>query len=523
MQIELADATAVSGLEFTYRNGREADRYTILESLGGGVGLVDFDGDGRLDVWLTGGGRFPPTGPPEGLPSELFRNLGGARFERIGHRAGIERPRGYTHGVAAADFDQDGFGDVLITGFGALQLWQNQGDGTFQDVTIDAGLQDASWSTGAGWGDFDGDGLPDLYVARYVDWSPNKDPRCPPQYSRRREICSPLQFRGLADGPFLSRGDGTFQDASTMFAPVEPGKGLGVLVADLDLDGRCDIYVANDTTPNFLFLRDAAGRWTESACSQGVALDEMGVATGSMGVDAGDFDEDGRPDIAVANYDSELFGMYRRSGSVFTHATAPSGLAAIGTTFVGWGTAFTDLDRDGDEDLVISNGHVLYHPENSTDRQRPLVLLNLGGRFREVEFPANHYLGQRHHGRGLAVGDLNDDGTADLIVSHNNEPVRLLLNRTPSSSQWVLLRLIGRHANRDAIGARVEWTCQGHPRMRLVKGSWSYLSQGDRRLLLALAPAGQATVKVHWPSGVVQVCDLAQANTVVTVVEATGP
>ncbi len=517
----LEDVTAVSGVDFTYRNGREAGRYTILESLGGGAGLLDYDGDGRLDLFLPGGGSLGPPNakeagrsndpdpssqvPPSGRNSALYRGRGGGRFDDESEQTGVGPSRGYTHGVASADFDNDGFADVLVTGYGGLQLLHNLGDGTFEDLTEQAGLSDPLWSTSAGWGDFDGDGNLDLYVTRYVDWSPTNDPRCPLQLDRGREICSPIQFKGIPDSLYHSLGNGVFAEDRQAVACGEPGKGLGVLVADLDVDGDTDVYVANDTTRNFLFRNDGQGGLHELVTSVGAALDNLGEVTGSMGVDLGDFDNDGLPDIGVANYDSELFALYRQTGGMFLHSSSDTGLAAVGTLFVGWGTAFLDLDLDGDLDLIVSNGHVLYHPESSTARQLPIVLINDGGRFDKRSFAEDAYLGAPHHGRGLAIGDLNDDGAEDVVISHNNEPAAVLLNQPPVSDGWLSVRLIGRSSNRDAIGAHLTLEWPGGRQSRQVKGASSYLSQCDRRVVFGWgANSGSPQLQVRWPSGSVQ-------------------
>ena len=521
------DVTPASGIRFTYRNGREAGKYSILESLGGGVALFDYDCDGDLDVFATGGGKFETDYRIVGLPAGLFANQGDLHFDDATRSAAIPASRGYTHGVTSADIDNDGFADLLVTGYGHLQLLHNRGDGTFHDVTDRCGLADEasrSWNTAAGWGDFDGDGDLDLYVARYVDWSPTNDPRCPPRKDLQQEVCSPIQFAGLPDVLYWNQGDGTFVADPAAVATDEPGKGLGVLVADLDNDGDVDIYVANDTTQNFLFENDGRGAFREQGLLRGVALDNAGVQNGSMGVALTDIDADGLPEIGVANYEREMFALYRRRGGTFVHASQDTGLAASGNLTVGWGTAFVDLDGDGDRDLVVSNGHVLYHPENTSARQTPTVWECQGQKFRLLQFPPDHYLGSPHHGRGMAAGDLNNDGAVDLVFSHNNERLTVLANRRSEGVRTALVRLVGVHTNRDAIGARLMYVNREQDReqrqSRQAVGSSSYLSQDDRRIAFALGTgdsAGQLTIT--WPRGGAQQLELVPTNSRPVIIE----
>ncbi|HEV3003407.1 MAG TPA: VCBS repeat-containing protein, partial [Pirellulales bacterium] len=307
-------------MSFSYQNGRSAGFYTILESLGGGVALFDFDNDGRHDVFFTGGGRFIEEKQPSGLPSSLWHNLGDWHFSDVTAPADVGRSPHYSHGCAAGDFDNDGFSDLLVTGYGGLLLFHNQGDGTFLECSRSAALDDTSWSTSAAWGDLDGDNQLDLYVAHYVDWSPSHDPRCPGEGSLSplraklasarpdiREICSPRSFAPLPDVVYYSNGDGTFRDA-TSEARLRTdadmcGRGLGVVMGDIDLDGDLDIYVANDTDDNFLYLNDGQGRFNEVAALEGVARGATGAAQGSMGVDLGDHNLDGLPDLWVVNFE----------------------------------------------------------------------------------------------------------------------------------------------------------------------------------------------------------------------------
>jgi len=533
------EVAADAGVQFAYRDGQEAGRFTILESLGGGAAQVDFDLDGLNDLYFPGGGQFTPEFRPTAAAAPLFQNRGDLQFRDVTQLAQLQVPHAYNHGIAAGDFDADGFPDLLVTGYGHLTLFRNLGDGTFDEVAEAAGLDDTRWSSSAGWADFNGDGALDLFVAHYVDWSPENDPQCPgPTPDQPREVCSPRRFKGLPDALFLSNGDGSFRNASVDGGLRQSGtdddgqdKGLGVVIADLDLDGDPDVYVGNDTVPNFLYINQG-GQLKEVALRSGTALSDRGTPDGSMGVDIVDFNLDGRPDIWVANYERESIALYRQEkgsgnpGDVFfTHVSQMVGITNVGGLFVGWGTAFFDFDRDGDEDAIVSNGHVIRFPSNSEIEQLPLLLENLDGkRFQNVAPIAGPYLATKHRGRGLAVGDLNADGRVDVVISNVNEPVAVLVNESSDTNHWLALRLVGRTSHRDAIGAWVRVTTPNGTQMHLLKGGSSYASTRDRTLHFGLKNATSAdSVEIHWPSGIVQTLTQVPADQVLTVVESSAP
>lgn len=485
-----------------YQNGEGFGLNAILESLGGGVGVLDFDRDGQSDLWFPQGGTIR-SDSIQGLPSRLLRRSGPG-YEDVSAAAGMATAKRYSHGCATADFDEDGFPDVLVTGYGGLTLWRNMGDGTFEDVTTSAGLVDDQWSSSAGWGDLNHDGVLDLYVAHYVDWSLANNPPCRGPIGQP-DVCPPRQFQGLDDVVYLGQGDGRFADATRQCGLVSGGKGLGVLLADLDNDGDTDVYVANDTTNNFLYLNQGDGRLEERGLISGAAVDDLAVANGSMGIALADFDQDGQGDLWVSNYEDEVFALYRGLGAGnFLHVSTQTGVRTLGTLLVGFGCVTGDFDLDGDEDFAAANGHVVHHPRNAPLLQQPLLLENLSGqRFRRVEPAAGSYLSQSWSGRGLVTLDHNEDGRLDLLFVNTLQPAALLINESRSAGRALRLQLMGTQSNRDAIGARVMLTlADGRVLMRQVFGGGSYLSTSDRTLHFGI-PQNQrvAGVEIAWPSG----------------------
>jgi hypothetical protein len=427
----------------------------------------------------------------------------------------------FSHGVSVGDYDNDGFGDLLITGYGGVELWKNQGDGTFIELHAAAGIVNPSWGTSAGWGDLTGDGNLDVYIANYVNWSFQFHPYCEGPTPQEREICPPRSFLPLDDVLFYSNGDGTFRNATAEAGLAEGGKGLGVLLCDVDGDADLDIYVANDTTENFLYLNDGQGRLEEVGQLAGVAVDDRGIPNGSMGVDAFDYNLDGQLDLWVTNYEREPFALYRNEGGgQFFFASQPAGITALGGRFVGFGTAGADLDRDGQEDIVVTNGHVIKYPPFAPRRQLPVLMKNDRGRFRRVTFPPGEYFSQAHEGRGLVAADLNDDGALDLVITHLHEPFALLANQTRDANGWLRVRLIGRTSNRDAVGSRLVLHTSRGDYVRQIKGGGSYLSHNDLRVFWGLpAETDINRLTIAWPSGATQTIVSPAANTDHTVLE----
>ncbi len=524
-RIRFERRTDGSGVQFRYRNDEEQGHFAILESMGGGVALFDFDQDGRLDLFAPGGGHYEQQ-QVAGVSSALYRNLGSWQFGDVTQPAQVGLSPHYSHGAAVADVDEDGFPDVLVTGYGGVTLFRNQGDGCFVDVTPNSGLTDSLWSTSAAWGDLNGDGFQDLYIAHYVDWSFDNHPHCPGPGDHPRDVCPPRRFEPLPDTVYFGRGDGSFEE-QTNFAGLRPdGKGIGVVLVDIDLDSDLDIYVANDTVANFLYRNDGHGRFEDISMLSGTALSDRGLPDGSMGTDVGDFNADGLPDIWVANYEHENFGLYRNLGQgLFRHVSQSMGVTAVGSSHVGWGTRFLDMDLDGDEDLFVSNGHVIRFPNNTPLRQHPLVFENVEGRrFVNVADLAGDYSASAHLGRGLATGDLDEDGDEDIALSNLNESLELLSSASLERGHSLVVRVIGRESCRTGIGAVAVATVQGRKRMRQIRGGSSYASSSDTRLFFGCGAALVVDdLTITWTSGRTVRLTNIPCDQVVTVIEPNAP
>jgi hypothetical protein len=516
----LADVTERSGIKFIYRNGEEANHLSIFESVGGGVGVLDYDGDGLMDLFFPGGGVFTGPGKKEivGKPCKLYRNLGNGTFQDVTAEVGLDKLAGgqpwfYTHAVAVADFDRDGRPDLLVTGWGRVVLFRNIDGKRFEDVTAKAGLgKGITWGVSAAWADLDGDGYPDLYITQYVDWSFDNNPVC--QYDGiTSDICEPRRFSGLKHKLYRNEGNGTFTDVSDSCGLIKAGpnasKGLGVLAIDLDGDGKPELYVCNDATDKFLYLnRSTPGqiRLEDRALNCGASRDEQGGVNGSMGVDAADYDGSGKPALWVTNYEGQLHALYRnisRPGDVlFRFQSTAAGIALLGKHYVGWGTSFIDFDLDGWEDLFVSNSHALRYPtgEGVTRKQKPILLLNQGnGKFLPATSRLGPYGAADHMGRGVAFVDLDNDGRVDVVISHMNEPVTVLRNIAAPEHHWLGVQL-ERAGHADVVGAKVVLEAGGRKQTRFAKGGGSYASSSDRRLVFGLAKTERIDkLTVLWP------------------------
>ena len=527
------DATREAGIDFVHFNGMSGERY-LCEMMGPGGALFDYDNDGDLDLYLVQGRMLGPGKtlsdaifpPPDSGPlidrlyrNDLRKNRSGERrlhFTDVTEQSGIQSP-GYGMGVAAGDFDNDGWTDLYVTNFGPNQMFRNNGDGTFTDVTAATGTNDPRWSVSAAFVDYDRDGWLDLYVGNYVDFSFSNHKRCfsfsDAGGGSALEYCDPIQYQPLPESLFRNRGDGTFEDASHKATIARESNGaLGVSTADFDGDGWIDIYVANDKRPNHLWINQKDGSFRNEALLNGCAVSGEGFSESSMGVDAGDYDNDGDEDLFMTHMSlNEKNTLYVNQGkAAFKDASYPSGLALPSIPFTGFGTAFLDYDNDGRLDILSVNGHVKNvemlvrakdpYPLHQTNQ----LFRNLGkGQFQEVTNAGGAVFELSEVSRGAAFGDVDNDGDTDVLILNNNGPARLLINQAGSGNHWIGLRLVGRPSGRDMLGARVAVLLSRGPALwRRVRTDGSYASANDPRVLVGLGQAAQVkAVRILWPDG----------------------
>ena len=495
-----------SGIEFSYQNGEALWLVAMIESNGGGVGWIDFDRDGRWDLFLPGGGQLTSDKHPVMVPNGLYRQMTKQVFAPVADKACVEEGVCYSFGAAVGDYDLDGLADIFITGYGGQQLLRNLGDGTFEDATKQAGFSHRGWSSSAAWFDAENDGDLDLYIAHYGVWSPESDKRCT-NGQGELDRCAPADYVGESDELWINRGDGSFEDRSEFLHRFEY-RGIGVVACDFDHDGDTDLYVSDDEDPNMLFDNQGDLQFKEIGAQSNTALGSRSIVDGSMGLALGDFDGNLKPDFLVTNYQNEYCELYLNQGKqYFTLGTRSAGLMALGQAVVGWGTAFGDLDLDGDEDLLVIAGHTSRKPIKSSNLQKPYLLENKDRkRLVSVGESVGEFFSQVHAGRGMAVADYDNDGDLDFAVSMLEQPTELLRNDTPEGN-YLLVDLIGRNTNRDAIGAWVELELAGktEPGMRLIRhrfGGGSYASTHANTLHFGLGRAtGISKLTVHWPGG----------------------
>lgn len=520
---QFADITKASGITAQYENSESQGHRIIVESMGGGVGICDFDADGYDDIAFPGGGTIEEGKSLKGLPNFLWRNLDGKRFNSVSEASGFNSATYYSHGISIADFNADGFPDALITGYGGVQLFVNHGDGTFYETAAESEMLDDKWSTSAGWADFNGDGNTDVFVTNYVDWSWNNNPACFAPDKVQREVCTPQEFNAVLDVLYTSNGDGTFKTCQENVGISVAGKGLGIVAFDANEDLFPDIYVANDTTNNLLFLNDGNGNFQEQGVISGTAFDHRGIPNGSMGIATLDYDNDLMVDVWVTNYENETYALYKNEGQGnYRCVTESTGITAIGTLLVGFGTIAADFTRSGNEDIIVSNGHVMLHPVASSIAQNPVYLKNSGdGKLHQLSFPDESYFSQAHRGRGVAYTDFNNDGKLDLAFSHTNEPASLLQQTGDLNGQWFAVKLIGTKCNRDAIGSKLVFNVGNQKVMRTIVGGGSYLSQSSYTVWVGTPAKGikSAMLDIDWGNGTTKQSLEIPANKLSVIVE----
>ena len=519
------DRTQEAGIDFQHQNGARGG-YHLLEIMGSGAALLDFDGDGYLDLFVVAGSRIPPSDTEESR-SRLYRNRGDGTFRDVTKSSGL-LIRTYGMGAAAGDYDNDGDPDLYITGYPRSYLFRNQGDGRFRDVSSKAGVENKGhWGSSAGFFDYDRDGLLDLFVCNYVGYDPGEETPC--HTAGRRNYCHPTTFQTDASVLYRNLGNGTFQDRSESSGIGHAqGKALGVAFTDLEPDGYPDVFVANDTVADFLFRNNRDGTFQEVGFDQGVALDENGHPRAGMGVDFGDYDGDGKMDLLVTNFADEGNALFRRAGTYFNEVTYQSGILEKSYVKVGFGARFFDYDNDGDLDAFVANGHIDPTINQLRDyvffRQENLLYENREGNFRECTSEAGAWSQVRDLSRGAAFGDLDNDGDVDIVVTNNGGPLNLLRNESVNRNHWLLIRLKGVASNRDGLGARIRVRVEGRELHREVQRAASYLSSHDPRVHLGLGASEVAElVEIHWPSGTLQSLRNVRANQILTVREKAVP
>lgn len=531
-KIVFTDVTASSGINFI--NASSAEKRYIVESMGGGVAMFDFDNDGRLDIYLVNSYTVEAAlAKRPRPPAALYRNLGNGKFEDVAAKAGVADP-GWAMGVSVADYDNDGDDDLYVTCFGPNRLYRNLGNGKFEEVTQKAGVGDPRFSTGAAWADYDRDGDLDLFVSNYVDFKLDDLPQfgkgdlC--KYRNIPVQCGPRGLPGAGDMLYRNNGDGTFTDVAKAAKVDDPNGyyGLGAMWTDFDDDGWLDLLVANDATPNFAYRNNHDGTFTEMGLVNGWAVDENGAEQGSMGVSVGDYDRDGRLDLVVTNFAEQYNTLYRKTPEgVFIDVSRATKTAAASIPYVGWGVKFFDPDNDGWLDLLVVNGHVYPQIEGAFPggeyRQRKLFYRNQrDGSFADQSNEAGPAIRERRASRGAAFGDYDEDGDVDVVVNDLDGPPMLLRNDSEKAAagNWIRLKLIGAKSNRNAVGARVEVKTGKLVQVDEVHAGDSYLSHSDWRLHFGLGTATRVEeIKVRWPNGVVERVSGADAGQTLTIRE----
>ena len=528
-QVQFTDVTEAAGIKFRHINGAQGE-YHLPETMGAGGAFFDYDNDGDLDLYLINSGYLTDAVSQAAVTSMLYRNNGDGTFTDTTDQAGVGNAGNYGMGAACADYDNDGDIDLYVTNFGANILYQNNGDGTFTDITEKAGVGDELLGSSATFFDYDRDGYLDLYVVNYVHYDVDV-PRRPCGVKGIRTYCHPEHFVGAPDQLYRNNGDGTFTNVTeaaglTNISGPHGGKGLGVIAADFSNDGEPDLYVANDTTPNFLFYNNGNGTFTEIGLFSGCAYSFDGIAQASMGVDAGDFNRDGFLDIFVINFSQETNALYQNNGDgTFTDVIYDVNLGKESYIFLGFGTGFFDYDNDGWLDLYIANGHISDNIEQITNvvtyaQRDQLFRNNRNGTYTEVSLSSGGYFQYEGVGRAAIFGDYDNDGDLDIAVTQSNGPAHLLRNDGGNRQNWLRIKLIGTKSNRDGFGTRVWITVGDESWMQEAHAGYSYLCSNDPRVFFGLGEVATVDrLEIHWISGTVQVLENIPANQEIVITE----
>lgn len=524
------DIRSAAGITFI-QDATDSEEKYYLETMGSGVGWIDYDQDGLMDLYLVQTAATEAYKPTRTLRSALYRNNGDGTFTDVTEKAGVGGEGHYGQGVAVGDFNNDGYPDLYVTGYGRAILYRNNGNGTFTDVTKQAGVgDDGRWSTSAGWFDYDKDGWLDLVVANYIDWSPKNNPWCGEQKPGYRSYCNPNNYHGQKTKLYHNNHDGTFTDVSDKSGVGTPeSKGMGLALADLSGDGWPDIAVANDTWPNFLFQNNHDGTFTESGLVSGLATSADGRYEAGMGIDVADVDGDGLPDIYITHLDFELNRLYHNNGDgTFTDATYSSGIGNKAMVLSGVAAKFIDYDNDGWPDIVQSNGAMLdnvnlYHSQ--VTYQEPMLMFhNLGrGKFDKVSATLGDDFMRPVVGRGLATADFMNNGRVGIAVNCRGDFPELLRNDTANGNHWVEVLLIGTKSNRDGVGTVLTLKSEGVVQVEQAKGGTSYMSASDPRIHFGLGKRAKVdSLVITWPSGVVDTLRSVPVDAIIAVKEGTG-
>ncbi|MGB6877452.1 MAG: CRTAC1 family protein [Candidatus Acidiferrales bacterium] len=528
--IKFVDVAQSAGIRFRHDNAASAEKY-LIETMGSGCGWIDYDQDGLLDLYLVNGAATRIYTPAHALRSALYRNNGDGTFTDVTDKAGVGAEGLFGMGVAVGDYDNDGFPDLLVLGYGRCILYHNNGNGTFSDVTARAGVANAGrWASSAAWFDYDNDGRLDLVIANYIDWSPDRNFWCGDQGPGMRSYCHPDDYNGQPPTLYHNNGDGTFTDVSKKSGlGLKPGNGLGVVTFDYDDDGWQDVFIANDSMANFLFHNNRDGSFREVGYEAGVAVSADGLPEAGMGTDAADTTGDGRMDLVVTHLDSQLARLYRNMGDgTFDDATLRSQLGYSTFHMSGFGARFMDYDNDGARDIFMANGHVLDNIErynSSVHYAEPkLMFRNLGkGIFENVSGHLGTDFLVPRVSRGAAIGDFDNDGDLDILVNNNGEAPQLLRNDGGNANHWIQIFLVGTKSNRDGVGARIKLVAGDLVLYDQKKGGMSYQSAQDPRLHFGLGDRQVVdSVQIIWPSGSATALQNLKADQVITIKEGQG-